>query len=151
MITIFDSLEKIPKNIKYVKDNDAYFDAKSKLLDTDLVRFILETIDNAKYVSESTFLGRNIKSGNLNKMYLSTGTKVLLNIINNSNVCFDVIECGVNVLDLIPYISNKVEGYIFWRDCLYPFADNFDCDIYFNGKRYSKVFDFMLAVSERGN
>lgn len=99
MLLIYDSLGEIPDTIKYVKDNDFYFDAKTKLVYSDLVVKVLEEIDKVQYVSEFTFLSRNVQLGSLNKNLLSTGSKTLLNIVSDSSVCFDVCECGVNVLD----------------------------------------------------
>lgn len=146
MLRVYRYSDELPKDIKFVRDNDAYFDAKSKLLDTDLVRKILLEIDGAEYVSEDIFSSKNKKVGNLNKIHLSTGVKTLINILNFKDVCFDVLECGINVLDLIPEISIKTDGYILWRDCMYPFAENCDCDFLFRGKRFYKVFDFMGEI-----
>ena len=145
---IYNSVDKVPNGIKIVKDNDAYFNAKSKLLDNDLVKLVLKRIDEAEYVTEDVFLGRNVDCGNLNKIHLSTGTKTLVNIINFSDICFDVVECGINVFDLLPEISSKVNGHILWKNCIYPFAENSSCDIVYNGKRFTKVFDFMFEVCE---
>lgn len=148
MLTIYRSKENIPNSIKYVKDNDAYFDAKSKLLNNDLVKEVLLKIDGAEYVSQDVFLGRNKKLGGLNKIHLSTGAKTLINILNKDNVCFDVVECGINALDLLPMLSEKVNGHIVWKDCLYPFAKNCSCDISYNGKYFYEVFDFIKEVAK---
>lgn len=148
MLTIYRTVEEIPSGIKLVRDNDAYFNAKSKLLDTELVKYILGRIDGAEYVSEYIFCSKNKKVGNLNKIYLSTGTKTLLNIINSDNVCFDLIECGINVLDLIPEFSLKVNGSVLWSNCFYPFEKDCDCDILYRGMKFSRTFDFMRALME---
>ena len=148
MLTICRTIAEIPADMRYVKDNDAFFDAKSKLLDTDLVRYIMNQIDGASYVSEIIFCSRNKELGGLNKSCLSTGTKTLLNVINSANVCFDVIECGINVLDLIPKVSLEVNGNIFWKDCYYPFEADCDCDIVYKGKRFNRIFDFMRELME---
>lgn len=148
MLSIYKTMEEIPKSTKFVKDNDAYFDAKSKLLHNELVIKILSEIDGASYVSEDVFSSKNSKVGNLNKIHLSTGTKTLMNIINFNHICFDVIECGINVLDLLPEISKKTDGCILWSNCMYPFVENYDCDILYKGTRFTKVFDFVKAVKE---
>ena len=67
MLTIYRYKRDIPNGIKYVNDNDAYFDAKSKLLNNDLVKQVLWSIDKAKYVSENIFIGIDIKLGGLSR------------------------------------------------------------------------------------
>lgn len=153
MITVYNSIDSIPNSIKLIRDNDVYFDAKSKLLNTDLVKKILKKIEDAEYVSEDVFIGRNRKIGGLYKENLSTGIKTLINIINHEDVCFDVIECGDNVLELIPTLSCKVNGVILWKHCMYPFENNYKCEIQFNGKKINRAFDFTTEVvnGEDGN
>lgn len=49
-------------------------------------------------IPTGTFYGRTANYGSLRKDYLSSGTKTLLNIISHPDKCFDVCECGGNVL-----------------------------------------------------
>jgi hypothetical protein len=151
-LTIYRKKPDIPEGIKLVRDNDAYFDAKTKLRDTALERLILKKIDYAKYNSDNTFIGREEKLGALNKNLLSTGTKTLLNIISSDHVCFDVVECGTNALDLLPKLSlENINGYILWESCMYPFSDNYACDIMYKGRHFKQVYDFMELINEEGS
>jgi hypothetical protein len=151
MLTIYREESAIPEGVKLIKDNDEYFDAKTKLYDTDLVRFILKKIDYAKYNSDNTFISREEKLGGLNKNLLSTGTKTLLNIISSDDVCFDVVECGINALDLLPKLSMEdINGRILWKSCMYPFPDNYACDIMYNGQHFKQVYDFVELISKEG-
>lgn len=148
MLTIYTKISEIPGEMKIVTDNDSYFNAKSKILDNMLVREILKQIDKASYATDITFIGRDIEQGNLNKIYLSTGSKTLINIINFDNICFDVCECGNNVLDLLPKLSCETDGFIYWKNYAYSFSENFECDIMFKGERFKRIFDYMNRVME---
>lgn len=148
MLTIYTEMSEIPEDMKVVIDSDSYFDAKSRIPDNILVREILKQIDEASYNTDTTFIGRDAEQGGLNKMYLSTGSKTLINIINFNDVCFDVRGCGNNVLDLLPKLSCETDGFIYWKNYAYPFPENCECDIMFKGQRFKYVFDYMGRVMQ---
>ena len=67
----------------------------------------------------------------------------MLNILNYPNVCFDVIECGDNVLELLPYVK---DGHILWKDCICAYDGDEDSDIIYKGKHYVDFCKFMQDV-----
>ncbi len=140
---IYRKKEEVPEGIKIVDGNDAYFDMLSIIPNTKLSQFFLEEIDHATYYSELAFKSQNPKFGNLKKENLSTGTKTLLNILNHPNVCFNVVECGGNVKDLFPMIT---EGHILWENCVYAYDGDEKCDVVYKGKHYTDFYDFLQDV-----
>lgn len=142
---IYRSVDEVPSEVRVVSNNDLFFDAKTLIKNTDLVSDILSTIDMACYNSELTFIGRTEELGALNKSMLSTGTKTLLNIIAYPDRCFNVVECGQNVLSFIPKIH---QGIILWR---YPFVAYYgdkECDIVCHGRTFNDFYEFLDFVAE---
>lgn len=139
MLYIYSDKDTIPKDKKYIDCNDIFFNTKTTLSDGELVPYILQKIDGAKKYSDLTFIPRNEKLGSLYKEFLSTGCKTLLNIISYNNYCFDLVECGNNVLHLLPYISMNVkQASVFWRDYCFPF-DSIDCNFMYDGVEFSST------------
>ncbi len=147
-LRIYSERHKPPDNVKVVRFNDAYFNRNSKIIDTEFVRFILHEIDKVSYLSEDTFIGRNEALGGLYKESLSTGTKTLLNIIQHTKECFDVLECGNNVLRIIPSIK---EGCIYWGIPIVTYFGNGLCDIDYGDEHFFNFYDFLDFVTEEGN
>ena len=143
MLELYDSKE----NINVIMSNDLYFDAHTDLKDTELSNFIINRIDKAERLSEKTFKGRSDKFGALDKQCLSTGTKTLLNILQNRDICFNISECGQNVLSLLPLIK---EGKIYCGRYLnIPITDeNIDCRIKFKGKVFNNLGEFKEFYEE---
>ncbi len=123
--------------------NDLFFNYDTVLEDSELVRFILSTIDKASYNSSLTFIGRTKELGALNKNMLSTGTKTLLNIIQHPDKCFSVCECGNNALSLLPLIT---EGSIYWSIPVVAYNGDSACDIICNGKEYKDFYEFLESI-----
>ncbi len=88
--------EDIPVGMRVVRMNDAFFQ-KVKLVNDETTRKLLKSIDQAEYGNETMFISRNKKMGLINKDYLSTGCKTLLNAYYYPDICFDMLECGRNV------------------------------------------------------
>lgn len=130
---------EIPEGVKCVMSSDAFFNVRTLLQDDDFTRLVLKKVDLAEYGSSNAFVDRN---GVLQpKNYLSTGTKVLLNIHYNKDVCFFVGECGDTALGYISYLT---DGIVYWPDWVTArVVDNFDCDIVFNGKRYTNFANYL--------
>lgn len=140
---VYTKMEYIPKGIDYVWYNDNFFDNRI-LYDDEVTKYILDKVEEAQFNNSRSFIGRNKGSGPINKENLSTGSKTFINIAHNPNICFDVFECGENVLALLPIIK---EGHILWRyPCVFSWSD-IECDIVLydeNGKQYFKKFrDFL--------
>ena len=124
-----------------VFDNNEFFDSRTSILDEDISKDALSTVERGIYRSSTTFISRDAIE--LDKSCLSTGTKTLLNIIQHPDICFDVSECGINALQFIPRIRN---GIIIWRFPLIPYRDKKDCDISYRGILYSNFSDFLNVI-----
>lgn len=86
MLNFYDGFAEIPKDVKVVKSNDSYFNAHTKIQDSDFCRTVLKEIDKAERVSDKSFKGRSDRFADLDRQFLSTGTKTLLNIVQNPNI-----------------------------------------------------------------
>ena len=64
--------EDIPEGIDLIKRNDDFF-SFTLLNDSEFEKTVLREIDQAKYATESTFIGRSEWMGELRKDNLSTG------------------------------------------------------------------------------
>lgn len=147
-LCIYTSIQDVPSNLgRIVNYNDLYFDGQL-LRDTLLVRQLLSEIDRAEYVSPTMILGRDKSLGRLNKSCLSTGCKTLLNVVLSPSKCFDLIECGVNVLQLLPLVTC---GHVLWREPSLPRMIIQDCDINYQGLVYHDFLDFLEKVEEEQN
>lgn len=140
-LRVFMFKDEIPRGT-YVHCNDDFFDSNTSLADTQLCRRVLSEIDKAVFVSPVMFTGRTEGYGNLRKDYLSSGTKTLLNIISYPDKCFDVCECGNNVLELLPELTT---GMIFWPIPVLIDVDR-SCDIIVGRHHYTTVADFTEGV-----
>lgn len=149
MLKIYRTCDEVPKGIRIVRDNDTYFNYHTVLQNNAFTREILYTIDKAQYVSEFTVLGRTKALGSLNKQVLSTGTKTILNILNNPNDCFDVSGCGDNALKFLPRVT---DGNVIWDMPCLAYCGAPDCNIEYKGKAYRNFYEFLCAVEkeERG-
>ena len=126
---------------EYVYSNDMFFTTAYKIPDNELVKKVLIEIDAAERVSDYTFIGRIKEHGALFSNNLSTGVKTCLNIIKYPDICFDVCECGNNVKTFI--LRHLHDGKIFWNRPIIAVAENFDCDIIYKNKHFSKVCDLI--------
>ena len=139
-LCIYTSTKDVPDYLgRVINYNDLYFDGQD-LKDSALVRKVLAAVDKAEYVSPAMVLGRDKDLGALNKSCLSTGCKTLLNIILSPLKCFDVVECGVNVLQLLPIVTS---GHVLWKEPVLPRVIIQDCDITYQGVVYHNFVDFL--------
>ena len=125
-LNVYLSRESVPEELTIIDANDDMFIV---IPQTDLARHIVKTIDSGTVTSEYTYMVDDMPHlGNLSASSLSTGSKTLINILSNPKVCYNVIECGMNALQMIPLIT---EGNILWE---VPFVslseDNVPCNIY---------------------
>ena len=142
MLTIYTRRSDVPSTLRFVNNNDVYFAARTKLLNTSVVSTVLSEIDGAVRMSDVTFLGKFEGNLSLNKNFLSTGTKTLLNILQHSDTCFDVLECGDNAKALLGLISLSVaHAYVLWESNIIPYTlDKYiSCDIIRNGVHYTDM------------
>lgn len=144
-LKIYRTKDEIPNGIRFVNSNDAYFNGHTQLNGSELESEILRCIDKARYNSAFTFIGRDVNLGALNIQQLSTGTKTLLNILSNPDVCFNVVECGSNALRLLPLVK---DGHILWRTAFAPYSGDALCDISYHDKEFSNFYEFMRYAKE---
>lgn len=143
-LLIFDKKEDVLENgIKLISFNDIYFDGFTSLKDDDFTRRVLSEIDKAHYNDNTTFIGRTEGLGALNKNLLSTGTKTLLNVVSHPDVCFDICECGNNVLNLLTSLTT---GIVYWRTPAISYVGDGNCDIVFHDVRYTDFYKFLDDV-----
>lgn len=139
-LNVYRDRSSVPSGMQIVDVNDSYFNAYTKLDDSPLEREILQEIDEAEYGSSVTFVGRDKKLGKLNKSFLSTGTKTIINILDNPDVCFNVCECGDNVLKFLPRINN---GNVLWKRPFLVVEQNIPCNIQIEGKSFNDLCSFL--------
>ncbi len=141
-LTVYRNISEIPGNIEYIDGNDSFFNVRTKLKNTTFCKDVLSVIDQASYLDENEFYDR--RGVSVYSSELSTGAKTLLNIESHPDVCFDVLECGENALELIPRIKN---GNIVWEHII-VFPDNEEeCDIIYHKHHFDKFFDFLDFVN----
>lgn len=138
-LIIYDSKDTL--NIDIVRANDIFFDVNSDIPDTMLVKQELSEIEKAERVSEYTFLGRVKEYGALYSNFLSTGTKTFLNILKNPDKCFDICECGDNVIEFM--LNNLSAGKIYWRVPALVITKKDSCDVEYKGKHFYKISEFI--------
>ena len=144
---IYTSVDRIPSDLQYIRVNDVFFDSNTLLPKNKLCDLVLSTVDHAVYNSDLTFISRTKELGALNKSMLSTGTKTFLNILCSPDTyCFDVLECGSNVLQLIPFLK---DGYIIWEIHLLLSVPYDKCDIFLDDEKHFTSFkDLLLDIKE---
>lgn len=142
-LIIYSYEHKPPKDTNIINFNDAYFDAETILNNTDIENTILSVIDKAKYSSPTSFYGRTTDKVAIVKDNLSTGAKTLLNVINHPDECFDLCECGRNVLEILPQITN---GKVYWELPVIAYSGDEQCDIIYGNKRYTNFYEFLEEV-----
>lgn len=140
-LNLYLKKEDCPLDI--VQNNDAYFAINSKIPDTSEARQILDYVDNADYFSDSLFTSRYPYLGTMSGLFLSTGAKTLLNVLQHPDECFTLIECGSNALRLMHLFK---EGNVYCpKFGIYVDGDP-SCDIICNGKHFSRFMDLVNYV-----
>ena len=69
----------------------------------------------------------------------------LLNIANNTDKCFNMAECGQNVLSLLPLITN---GNILWEYPVLHYLGNTECDIKIHNKHFTDFKSFLAYTMD---
>ena len=134
--------ERGTQPVNTIVSNDAFFNSRASLDNTEKVRELLLKIDVAVWLSPETFLCNKHKEwGGIFKNNLSTSMKTILNIIAYKDICFDTIECGANVIGEILCLS---EGSIVYTPALLRGYFDRECDIEYLGEHFSKVNDFLV-------
>lgn len=92
-----------PTNLEFVFDVDSYCNGL-RIRDNELNRKILTEVEKGSYLSEDIFTDRFGRG--LYVSCLSTSSKILITLNQNSNVLINCSEIGLNALDLILECSN---------------------------------------------
>ena len=122
-----------------------YFDNKTNIGSDSVSIEVVSYIDKSDVVSDSICKSR--RAGTIfHKNSLSTGCKTILNILSHPDVCFNLIECGNNALQMLCKLDN---GTVYWE---YPFIVGYadrDVEIVLNNsKKFSNWTEFMTYCSE---
>ena len=144
-LIIYSNKHKPPKDTNIITKNDVYFNGATNLSGSKIESIILSTIDKAKYCSSKSFYGRSSDTIPVGKNNLSTGTKTFLNILNRPEFCFDLRECGDNVLELLPLIKT---GKVYWDIPFIAYTGDATCDIIYNNKHYTDFYKFLSTINE---
>jgi hypothetical protein len=148
-LTIYTSLDAVPASLRVIEVNDVFFNGGTKLMNTPETAMILERVDKAKRVSDTTFIGRDVNLGALYKKNLSTGAKTLLNITqyaDKDGFCFSTRECGINALVLLIELSSHVNSSVFWEFPCIPYDGPDACEIVYDGVLYTSYEKFFNTL-----
>lgn len=142
MLNIFTNRKDI-SNMLIVDLNDFYFETCT-LKNDEFTKLVLNDIDYADYFDENNYTSKRKGVCNLHKSSLSTGTKTLLNIYYNPDVCFNMRECGNNVFKYLPLIQ---DGNILWE---YPVAFGSGyidkCYVSVHGEKFSSWIELITYL-----
>ena len=103
---------ELPKEYKYIKFNDAYFNkyyTDYKIDET--AKNIIKSIDDVEYTGNYRFKSKFEPNADIKLDELSTGCKTALNVYFNQDKIFTVAECGTNA---IKEILNLPQGNIYF-------------------------------------
>lgn len=59
--------------------------------------------------------------------------------------CFDLRECGDNVLELLPLVT---VGKVYWDIPFIAYIGDANCDIIYNNKHYTDFYKFLSTINE---
>lgn len=129
--------ENIPKDKRFVNDIESFFMLQCKLENNEATRRVMKIIDKAEYNDTTKF---NDRFGvTLYKDYLSTGTKIVLAVMQYPNIIFRGSELGDNAYMLLAELS---EGNIFfprYPSFLYTWRDSDIIDIELDGIKFKSA------------
>lgn len=127
--------QELSPDLKVIEDVELGF-LKFRLLDSELNRRAIATIEDGSYLDEESFVDRF--GYKLYKRFLSTGCKAALCVINLSEYVINTIECGVNALSFI--IDNCTEGTIIISDESVSLPDNGSTiNVEFGNRKFTTV------------
>lgn len=148
-LNIFTSKELVKSHNLYMPvSNDSYFNALSSIPNIDFALKLLKDVEKAEYNTDSTFISRNKYLGALNKSMLSTGVKTAFNVMSNPDDCFNLKECGDNVLKLL--LSEVSTGNVYWDVPVLLVSKDAGCDLYWvdADRHYTRLRNFFEDVLE---
>ena len=132
-LKVYTSPEKIEgKGLHLIKSNDAYFNLYTKNMVMDeYTRDMLKKYDGIEtMVGEIPVAVKTKYNGTGHIEYtraVSTGVKAILNIYftEEKDKCFNVTECGLNILLDIFKISQEKDIPLILQHCDFPIFSNF--------------------------
>ncbi len=130
-----------------VETNDIYFFAHTVIPSDDMFHHMLEDIEKVKYISPFMFQSLiHPELGNVSKDKLSSGCKTALNVYQNPEVCFLLLECGKNFRDIILTYDR---GCIEWISTFQSDVDdNMPCDIIYDNAHFDVIGNFFRRLDE---
>lgn len=130
----------------FVESNDRFFSAYGSIKDTPEVRRILKDIEHTEYCNRTSYVS-DWSYAAVDKDFLSTGVKTLLNILKYLERCFDLCECGNNVL---LELKNITDGKVLLKGAILLVEEEDDgvCDTCVETKYYSRFSDFIQSLLE---
>lgn len=136
MLNLYFKLSDIPKDLRYVKFNDAWFNRNIhgiKFGSKDIEKLLL-SVDKVKYIGNNRVLSKFEPNTGISVRELSTGCKTSINVISFTDCIFDGTECGDNALY---EIFKSTKGNLLVTRFCYP--DMFTNDICLHYKGTSKI------------
>lgn len=140
--------------IPFDSEVDKFVDAnamfpKFKLKGSSLDRKLIREIEHGEYISNTEYCDR---FGRVLPIWcMSTGCKVALCIANLPDVLIDLVECGDNALVAIFRYCKDGNARLFDTDRCINNANDFNCDIKFNGYRFTLFSRFQHYLKEEYN
>lgn len=142
-LMVYDDVSSSDMDI--IINNNIYFELNTRLTDCSFVRLLLEKVEGGGYKDNDNFISKLGYETNISN--LSSGSKTLLNIYYNKDICFDLRDCGNNALSfLLKYLDT---GTIYWTNNLFIYGKNFDIDVNYNGVHYTDLYSFQKAYDEK--
>lgn len=147
-LTIYPTVNDVPAGTTIVRECDRYFERNITLKDTKEVRRLLRCIDNAVYMSPTTFRCKLFENlGDVYKGKLSTGCKSALVVaLSDEDVCVNPIEIGAKALSYL--ITTVNHSSIVWVPRPLYMDVGSHCDVIFDGKHYDTTYNLSRAIKE---
>lgn len=133
--------------VPYEPLTPVYFDKNIKLPDTDLVRDILKSIDNAEYLTETEFQGSLPPINKASIDFLSDGCKTVLCIALDNSKCFNTMSAGPNAVFKALQLKS---GNMIYIGAWYPYSRSVPCDILYRGRKFTDIVSFLKWRGRNG-
>lgn len=145
-LNVYTGRKYVPSGMEVVDRVSAYFDVTVQITECDLVKHVIEEIDESKWFSRYAFQSRFPHMGNVSINNLSSGSKTILCVYYCPDVCFNVRSAASNATDFL--FQNIQHGHL-----LVPYQIDIGdggCDIIVNGhEHFQDMEDFRRFMDDR--
>lgn len=117
MITIFKNKKDIPESMEYIELNDLFFNKNTVMKIDEKAKEIISKIDGAQLIGKYKIRSK-FDDFTLDIDKLSTGCKMVLNVLYFPDKVFCLKECGNNALEILYKLE---KGYVYSEYPLIPF------------------------------